>query len=180
MLLTGAVLRCAVLPADAVLDKAGVWGSPVSAESPLLSAATLAKLSPAEAALAPQLAQVLLLTHSKRLKGGEQGGRSSVNDNDSGHTWFFCDKQQYTLPGDRENLGVGSKFSSFIHFRSCCVTLLSCLHLATHSQHIHLLLLLLDPSSPVAYPTPQVRVRQCVGCCRCACCTTAPRCGVLL
>lgn len=50
-----------------------MWGGPVSAESPLLSAATLAKLSPAEAALAPQLAQVLLLQHNTRLKGGEPG-----------------------------------------------------------------------------------------------------------
>jgi hypothetical protein len=51
-----------------------VWGGPVSADSALLSAATLAKLQPAEAARAPLLAQTLLLQHSKRLKGGEQHG----------------------------------------------------------------------------------------------------------
>lgn len=58
------------LPADAALDKAGVWAAPVAAESPLLSAATLAKLQPSEAAYVPLLAQVLLLQHSKRLKSG--------------------------------------------------------------------------------------------------------------
>jgi hypothetical protein len=58
-------------PADAVLDKACVWGAPLAPDSPLLSAATCAKLSPAEAAQVPRLAQVLLLQHTQRLKKGE-------------------------------------------------------------------------------------------------------------
>lgn len=62
---------CACVHPDAALDKAGVWGTPLSKDSPLLSAATLAKLSPAEAAHAPLLAQALLLQHSKRLKASE-------------------------------------------------------------------------------------------------------------
>lgn len=62
------------LAPDAVLDKAGVWSGPVSADSPLLSPATLAKLAPGEAAAVPLLAQSLLLQHGKRLKGGAVGG----------------------------------------------------------------------------------------------------------
>lgn len=58
--------------ADAALDKAGVWAAPVGPDSPLLSAATLAKLQPVEAAQVPLLVQVLLLKHSKRLKAGEE------------------------------------------------------------------------------------------------------------
>lgn len=58
-----------------MLDKAGTWDKASAADSPLLAAAILAKLPAAEAALAPQLAQVLLLQHSKRLKkGGLCGG----------------------------------------------------------------------------------------------------------
>lgn len=63
--------RMAACCTDAVLDKAGVWGAPLAPDSPLLSAATCAKLSPAEAAQVPRLAQVLLLTHQQRLKKGE-------------------------------------------------------------------------------------------------------------
>jgi hypothetical protein len=67
-------LLCPSVTPDAVLDKAGVWGSPVSADSPLLSPATLAKLAPGEAAAVPLLAQSLLLQHGKRLKGGADRG----------------------------------------------------------------------------------------------------------
>lgn len=63
-----------MLAPDAVLDNAGVWGGPVSADSPLLSPATLAKLAPGEAAAVPLLVQSLLLQHGKRLKGGAVGG----------------------------------------------------------------------------------------------------------
>lgn len=58
---------------DAALDKAGVWRGPVSADSPLLTPATLAKLQPSEAALVPALAHVLLLQHGPRLEGGAAG-----------------------------------------------------------------------------------------------------------
>jgi hypothetical protein len=68
--------RCCCAPAaaaaDVVLGKAGVLGgAPLAADSPLLSAPTLAKLSPADAAPAAQLAQCLLQQHSQHLKQGE-------------------------------------------------------------------------------------------------------------
>lgn len=67
-----ALLLCtnAHLP-DAVLDKAGVWTTALAADSPLLSAATLAKLPPADAVPAAELAHTLLAHHRKRLQPGE-------------------------------------------------------------------------------------------------------------
>lgn len=58
------------LAAGVVLDKAGVWGQPLAADSPLLSAPTLAKLSPADAAPAAQLAQCLLQQQGQHLRQG--------------------------------------------------------------------------------------------------------------
>lgn len=57
--------------AGAVLDKAGVWTTALAADSPLLSAATLAKLPPADAVPAAELAHTLLAHHRKRLQPGE-------------------------------------------------------------------------------------------------------------
>jgi hypothetical protein len=56
---------------DAALDKAGVWAAPLAADSPLLSAATLAKLPACDAVPAAELAHTLLAHHRARLQPGE-------------------------------------------------------------------------------------------------------------
>eukprot|EP00775_Hariotina_reticulata_P008383 gene8383-8567_t len=72
LLLAAQVAAADPAAAGVVLAKAGVWGPPLAADSPLLSAPTLAKLSPADAAPAAQLAQCLLQQHGQHLKQGSQ------------------------------------------------------------------------------------------------------------
>ncbi|KAF8055816.1 hypothetical protein HT031_006591 [Scenedesmus sp. PABB004] len=67
-LLLAAQVAAADAGAAAALAKAGVWDAPLAADSPLLSAATLAKLAPADAAPAAELAQTLLACHGDRLQ----------------------------------------------------------------------------------------------------------------
>lgn len=53
------------------LAKGGSWGAATAADSPLLSAATLCKLSPQDAAAAAQATALLLTSHINALRQGE-------------------------------------------------------------------------------------------------------------
>jgi hypothetical protein len=65
------VCVCPVPSTAEQLAKGGSWGAATAEDSPLLSAATLCKLSPQDAAAAAQATALLLTSHINALKQGE-------------------------------------------------------------------------------------------------------------